>query len=104
DLESDARDPQDDLADTTGFAYSATRDARIRRHGGQVGADLPVSTGITLSVRAGLERESEDQQSVTLSDFGFGRDESVGDFSAERINRQAHAQVMAAPVDGIAVQ
>ncbi|HRP07942.1 MAG TPA: TonB-dependent receptor, partial [Gemmatimonadales bacterium] len=104
DLESDARDPQDGVADTTGFAFSATRDARIKRLGGQVGMDWMTRPGLTLSVRAGLERESEDQQSATVSDFGFGRDESVGDFSAERINRQAHLQAVAALADGIAIQ
>lgn len=99
-----ARDPQDAADDTTGFAYASTRDAVHDRRGGQVGVDFRPAASATLSVRAGIEHEAEDQESTTLSNFGFGEDRSFGDFKASRDNRQLHAQVLFEPTTDVLVQ
>lgn len=101
---TDHRDPVDSPADTIGFAFASTRDGELIRSGGQLGADVRLRRATTLSVRAGLEQESERQQSVTLSNFGFGVDESFGDFEAERISRQANAQLVTELISDVLIQ
>jgi vitamin B12 transporter len=93
-LDTDHRDPMDSPSDTTGFAYSSTRDGELVRSGGQLGADIRLRRTTTLSIRAGVEHESEVQRSVTLSNFGFGLDQSIGDFEASRTSRQANVQLI----------
>jgi vitamin B12 transporter len=103
-LGSDFRDPQDGPADTTGFGFAGTRDAVLEHRGGQLRIDRRIGAGVTVSGGVGLERESETQQSLTRSDFGFGLDETVGDFAAERSTRFGHAQFLGTVTRDIAVQ
>lgn len=95
-LDSDFRDPQDAVADTTGFGFAGTRDAVLERRGLQVRVDRLVAGTMMLSAGAGMEQESETQQGVTRSNFGFGIDETIGDFAAERGIFFGHAQLLAA--------
>jgi vitamin B12 transporter len=91
-LDSDFRDPQDTQADTLGFGFAGTRDAVLERRGIQARADWQASRAMLLSAGFGVERESESQQSRTRSNFGFGLDEAIGDFTADRGTRFGHAQ------------
>jgi vitamin B12 transporter len=94
-LASDYRDPQDALADTIGFGFAATRDAILERSGLQLRLDRRLMSNTTASAGIGVEAESETQHSVTTSNFGFGIDESVGDFSADRSTRFGYGQLLA---------
>ena len=94
-LASDYRDPQDAQSDTTGFGFAGTRDAVLERRGMQARLDRLVAGHLMLSAGAGVEQESETQHSVTRSNFGFGIDEAIGDFAAERETFFGHAQMLA---------
>ncbi len=103
-LDSRFRDAQDDAADTSGFGFAGTRDAIQWRRGAGLRADWSTGPRATLTFGAALERESESQHSVTASDFGFGRDETIDDFAERRSTRSGYAQFLAQPVRGIDVQ
>lgn len=103
-LDSRFRDPQDDAADTTGFGFASNRDGVLVRRGAGARLDWRAARSVTLTGGAGLERETEEQQGTTLSDFGFGREEQRGDFTARRVTRHGYLQVLANPSDRVSVQ
>ncbi|MCA9762386.1 MAG: TonB-dependent receptor [Gemmatimonadetes bacterium] len=103
-LRSAARDEQDSAADTTGFGFAGTRDAVLERQGVSLRGDWRAAPWLRLGVGAGIERESEDQESVTRSDFGFGVLEDSAAFRAERSTRHAWVQALATLAPGAHLQ
>lgn len=103
-LDSRLRDPQDSPADTTGFGFAATRHAVVDRRGGGLRLDRPIGGATVLTFGAGAEWEREAQRSRTLSDFGFGRDESIGDFDEARSTVHGAMQLLATPRENVDVQ
>ncbi|MEO8478877.1 MAG: TonB-dependent receptor [Gemmatimonadota bacterium] len=96
-LDSRFRDGRDGPADTAGFAFAGTRDAITARSGVTLRADWRAHPSLTVVAGVGGERESEDQSSVTESDFGFGASHDTATFLANRTTRSAFAQLLAAP-------
>ncbi len=96
-LDSRFRDGRDGPADTTGFAFAGTRDAITSRRGLTLRADWRAQPSLTIVAGIGAERESEDQASVTDSDFGFGASRDSATFLADRTTRSAFMQLLAAP-------
>jgi len=103
-LDSRFRDGRDGPADTTGFAFAGTRDATTSRHGATLRVDWRVQPALTIVAGVGTEREAEDQQSVTVSDFGFGASADSTTFAADRTTRSAFVQLLATPVRRIDLQ
>ncbi|HET9066701.1 MAG TPA: TonB-dependent receptor [Gemmatimonadales bacterium] len=103
-LDSRFRDGRDGPADTTGFAFAGTRDALSSRRGATLRADWRVQPALTVVAGVGTERESEDQQSVTESNFGFGAAADSATFQADRTTRSAFVQLLATPVHRIDLQ
>lgn len=96
-LDSRLRDPQDAPGDTTGFGYSAVRDAVSDRAGGTAWLEWRGSDAMRLTGGVGVERERETQHSLTRSNFGFGIDVTEGDFRADRTTSNVNAQLLLAP-------
>lgn len=103
-LRADAEDQRDGAADTTGFGFEGERTALTWRRGMEATLDWDVATRTRLTAGAGIERESEDQASRTVSNFGSGVFEERGTFEATRTTRHALLQLLAEPTSGLALQ
>jgi vitamin B12 transporter len=103
-LDTDFRDEPDDAADSTGFAFAGTRDARLTRRGATLRADWLVRPAVQLMLGLAIEREAEDQSSRTSSDFGGGSTDESAVFAANRHTRSAFVQLRASPVAALDLQ
>lgn len=86
----------DTPADTTGFDFIDDRSGITWRRGFDARLDRHVR-GTTVSVGAGLERETDDEHDVGFSNFGFGVFRESSAFAGDRTTRNAHFQLLSEP-------
>ncbi|MES2123902.1 MAG: TonB-dependent receptor [Gemmatimonadota bacterium] len=101
---SDAFNPPDGPADTVGFGFDADRTGGTLRRNIDLRADWTVRPDALVSVGSGIEHESEDQQSRTVSNFGTGPFTQSDEFTANRNTRNVYAQLLARPLAPLSLQ
>lgn len=103
-LRAGAQNRPDSPADSIGFGFDADRTARTWRRGSEARLDWDLLPATRLSVGGGVEREEEDQDSRTVSNFGFGLFEEDDTFDADRTTWHGMAQLLVEPVRQLAIQ
>jgi len=95
-LNAGATNRSDSPADTTGFDFIEDRSGVTWRRGVDVRLDRR-NAGALISFGAGLERESDDEHDIGVSNFGFGTSHDTTAFAANRTTRNGFVQVVSAP-------
>jgi vitamin B12 transporter len=103
-LNSGFQNMQDTPADTNGFGYDANSTGITWRRGGDARLDWHTGIRSLLSVGAGEEYESDNEQSRDVSNFGFGTEVDTASSDANRITRNVYTQFLAAPTPAISLQ
>jgi len=85
-------DDPDGPADTAGFAFASTRDARTWRRSADARVIAVPRPGLTLTGGVTLEGEHERQTSMTASNFGDGATEEADSFAHSRSTTAAYVQ------------
>ncbi|MES2307148.1 MAG: TonB-dependent receptor [Gemmatimonadota bacterium] len=103
-LNSNAVNRPDSPADTIGFGYDADRTGVTWRKGVDARADIRTVGTSLLSIGAGVEYETDNQRSHTVSNFGTGGFATDDAFAADRNTRNIFAQLLAEPVRSVTLQ
>ncbi|MEO5798711.1 MAG: TonB-dependent receptor [Gemmatimonadales bacterium] len=103
-LNSNAVNRPDSPADSVGFGFDADRTGVTWRKGVDARADIRSVGNSLVSIGAGVEYESENQRSHTVSNFGTGGFATDDAFAADRTTRNIFAQVLAEPVRSVTLQ
>jgi vitamin B12 transporter len=94
----------DSPADTVGFAFIDDRSGVTWRRGLDARIDWTPRRSTEVSVGAGLERETDVEHEIGVSNFGFGTSHDTTDFEARRTTRNGYVQVLATPANAISLQ
>ena len=93
----------DTPADTSGFAFIENRGIVTWRRGADLRLDRHNSSG-TVSLGVGLEHETDNEQDVSQSNFGFGISHDTSGLVADRTTKNAYLQVLSAPDAKVSTQ
>lgn len=94
----------DSPADTVGFDFVDDRTGVTWRRGADARLDWDVARATLVSVGAGVERETDDEDEVGVSNFGFGVTRDTSMFTGNRTTRDVYLQALANPVTALSFQ
>ncbi len=99
-----AQNRPDSPADTIGFGYDADASAVTWRRGVEARLDWRPGAETVVSLGVAMERESIDQSTRTVMNFGTGPSVERDSFEVHRTTRSAYGQVLLTPLRSISVQ
>ena len=94
----------DSPADTVGFGFDGNSSIVTWRRGVDARLDWRKTPHTVWSIGAGVEHETDDEASRTVSNFGSGAEVDTGTFSANRTTRNLYAQLLADPTSAASIQ
>jgi vitamin B12 transporter len=101
--DAEFEDRSDNPADTVGFAFASHRDARAKRGSLDARLNAFLSSAVTLTTGAQVERETERQSGESTSNFGGIVTTADTPFDRGRTTLGYYAQVVAEPTSGLAL-
>ena len=98
------RNTPDTPADTSGFDFDASSAVITWRRGVDARADWRATNTVLVTFGSGVERETDDERSIDVSNFGAGVERDSAGLTRGRTTTNGYAQLLADPAAGWSVQ
>ncbi len=98
------RNTPDTPADTSGFDFDASSGVITWRRGVDARADWRAASALLVTAGSGVERETDHEQSIDVSNFGAGVERDSAGLARGRTTTNAYLQLLADPGAGWSMQ